>query len=95
MLPIADRHLDYVYDVKKKLEAAGIIWIEVDDRSEKLGYKLREAQLEKVPYMLVVGDKDIENGTVSVRSRKNGDMGAMNVDEFIKLICEEVETKKL
>ena len=95
MLPIADRHLDYVYDVKKKLEAAGIIRIEVDDRSEKLGYKLREAQLEKVPYMLVVGDKDIENGTVSVRSRKNGDMGAMNVDEFIKLICEEVETKKL
>ena len=95
MLPIADRHLDYVYDVKKKLEVAGIIRIEVDDRSEKLGYKLREAQLEKVPYMLVVGDKDIENGTVSVRSRKNGDMGAMNVDEFIKLICEEVETKKL
>ena len=95
MLPIADRHLDYVYVVKKKLEAAGIIRIEVDDRSEKLGYKLREAQLEKVPYMLVVGDKDIENGTVSVRSRKNGDMGAMNVDEFIKLICEEVETKKL
>ena len=92
-LPIADRHLDYVYDVKKKLEDAGIWRIEVDDRSEKLGYKLREAQLEKVPYMIVVGDKDIENGTVSVRSRKNGDMGSMAIDEFIKMIVEEVESK--
>ena len=94
MLPIADRHLDYVYDVKKKLEDNGIIRIEVDDRSEKLGYKLREAQLEKVPYMLVVGDKDIENGTVSVRSRKEGDQGAMNVDEFIAMIKEEIDTKR-
>ena len=92
-LPIADRHLDYVYDVKKKLADSGIIRVEVDDRSEKLGYKLREAQLEKVPYMVVVGDKDIENGTVSVRSRKKGDMGSMNIDEFIKMIVEEVETK--
>ena len=94
-LPIADRHLDYVYEVKKALEAKGIIRLEVDDRSEKLGYKLREAQLEKVPYMIVVGDKDIENGTVSVRSRKKGDMGSMSVDEFVKLICEEVVTKAL
>lgn len=92
-LPIADRHLDYVYDVKKKLADSGIIRVEVDDRSEKLGYKLREAQLEKIPYMVVVGDKDIENGTVSVRSRKKGDMGSMNIDEFIKLIVDEVETK--
>lgn len=94
ILPIADRHLDYVYDVKKKLENNGIIRLEIDDRSEKLGYKLREAQLEKVPYMLVIGDKDIENGTVSVRSRKEGDLGAMPVDDFIKRITEEVETKK-
>ncbi len=95
MLAIADRHLDYIYDVKKKLEAAGIIRVEVDDRSEKIGYKIREAQLEKVPYMLVIGDKDIENNTVSVRSRKDGDIGAMSIDEFIAKICEEVETKKL
>ena len=95
MLAIADRHLDYIYDVKKKLEAAGIVRIEVDDRSEKIGYKIREAQLEKVPYMLVIGDKDIENNTVSVRSRKDGDIGAMSIDEFITKICEEVETKKL
>jgi threonyl-tRNA synthetase len=94
LLPIADRHLDYIYDVKKKLEASGIIRVEVDDRSEKLGYKLREAQLEKVPYMLVVGDKDIENGTVSVRSRKEGDQGAMNVDECIAMIKEEIDTKR-
>ena len=95
LLPIADRHLDYVYEVKKKLEESGIIRLEVDDRSEKLGYKLREAQLEKVPYMLVIGDKDIENGTVSVRERKEGDLGAMSIDDFIKRITEEVETKKL
>ena len=92
-LPIADRHLDYTYEVKKKLEEAGIIRVEVDDRSEKLGFKLREAQLEKVPYMIVIGDKDIENGAVSVRSRKKGDMGSMPVDEFIKMIKEEIDTK--
>ncbi len=95
LLPIADRHLDYVYEVKKKLEAAGICRVEIDDRSEKLGYKLREAQLEKVPYMLVVGDKDIENNVVAVRSRKEGDKGTMSVDEFIAMATEEIETKKL
>ena len=95
LLAIADRHLDYIYEVKKKLEAAGIMRLEVDDRSEKIGYKIREAQLEKVPYMLVIGDKDIENNTVSVRSRKEGDIGAMSVDDFVARIVEEVETKKL
>ncbi len=95
LLAIADRHLDYVYEVKKKLEEAGINRVEVDDRSEKIGYKIREAQLEKVPYMLVIGDKDIENATVSVRERKDGDIGAMSVDAFVERICEEVRTKKL
>lgn len=94
LLPIADRHLDYTYEVKKKLEAAGIIRVEVDDRSEKLGFKLREAQLEKVPYMVVIGDKDVENGAVSVRSRKAGDMGSMSVDEFVEMIKTEVEEKR-
>ena len=93
-LPIADRHLDFVYEVKKKLEARGIWRIEVDDRSEKLGFKLREAQLEKVPYMIVVGDKDVESGAVSVRSRKEGDMGSMDVDAFVDMIVKEVEEKK-
>ena len=95
LLPIADRHLDYVYEIKKQLEANGILRVEVDDRSEKLGYKLREAQLQKVPYMLVVGDKDIENNTVSVRSRKEGDKGAMAIDEFIKAVKEEIDTKRI
>lgn len=94
LLPIADRHLDYTYEFKQKLADSGIIRVEVDDRNEKLGFKLREAQLEKVPYMIVIGDKDIENGAVSVRSRKNGDMGSMAIDEFIKMIKEEIDTKQ-
>ena len=93
LLPIADRHLDYTYEVKKKLEENGIIRVEVDDRSEKIGYKIREAQLEKVPYMLVIGDKDIENGAVSVRDRKEGDLGSMPIDDFVKQITEEVASK--
>ena len=65
------------------------------DRAEKTGYKIREAQLEKIPYMLILGDNEIENKSVSVRSRKNGDMGSMKVDEFVAMAIEEVETKKL
>lgn len=94
LLPIADRHLDYLYDVKKALEAKGIR-CEIDDRSEKIGFKIRSAQLEKVPYMILAGDKDIENGTISVRSRKNGDEGASTVDGFLARILEEVENKAL
>lgn len=94
MLPIADRHLDKIYEIKKQLEAAGIR-VEVDDRSEKIGFKIRSAQLEKVPYMVIVGDKDIENNTVSVRSRKDGEKGAMRVEEFIADITKEIETKAL
>lgn len=94
LLPIADRHLDYLYDVKKKLEANGIR-CEIDDRSEKIGFKIRAAQLEKVPYMLIAGDKDIENGTVSVRSRKNGEQGAVTLDSFLADITEEIKTKAL
>ena len=94
MLPIADRHLDRIYEIKKQLEAAGIR-VEVDDRSEKIGFKIRSAQLEKVPYMVIVGDKDIENNTVSVRSRKDGEKGAMSVEDFIADITKEIETKAL
>lgn len=94
MLPIADRHLDRIYEIKKQLEAAGLR-VEVDDRSEKIGFKIRAAQLEKVPYMVIVGDKDIENGTVSVRSRKQGELGAMRIEEFVKNITEEIESKAL
>ena len=94
LLPIADRHLDYLYDVKKALEAKGVR-CEIDDRSEKMGFKIRAAQLEKVPYMIIAGDKDIENGTISVRSRKDGEQGAMTLDEFVENIMEEIETKAL
>ncbi|MGN0535905.1 MAG: threonine--tRNA ligase [Eubacterium sp.] len=94
LLPIADRHLDYLYEIKKRLEAEGIR-CEVDDRSEKIGFKIRSAQLEKVPYMLLAGDKDIENGTISVRSRKNGDEGAFNPDDFLNRIIEEIKAKAL
>lgn len=93
-LPIADRHLDYVYEVKKQFEAMGIR-CEVDDRSEKIGFKIRSAQLEKVPYMILVGDKDIENKTISVRSRKNGDEGASSVEEFLKRAKEEIDSKEI
>ena len=92
LLPIADRHIDYLNTVKAKLEAAGIR-CEVDDRSEKIGFKIRSAQMEKVPYMLVAGDKDIEAGTVSVRSRKDGDEGASSLEDFIGRITEEIATK--
>lgn len=91
-LPIADRHLDYIYDVKKKFESVGIR-CEVDDRSEKIGFKIRSAQLEKVPYMILVGDKDIEAQTISVRSRKNGDEGACSANEFLARIKEEIDSK--
>lgn len=92
LLPIADRHIDYVRQLQEKLEEAGIR-CELDDRSEKIGFKIRSAQLEKIPYMLVVGDKDIEAGTVAVRSRKNGDEGASTIDEFIERIQKEVAEK--
>ncbi len=92
LLPIADRHLDYIYEVKKELERKGMR-VEIDDRSEKIGFKIREAQLQKVPYMILVGDKDIENNTVSVRDRKEGDLGAMSLDSFIEKAVEEIETK--
>ena len=92
LLPIAARHLDYLYEVKKQLEDKGFR-CEVDDRSEKIGYKIREAQLEKVPYMVVVGDKDIENNTISIRKRKEGDLGAMTVEQFLEKIVPDRDNK--
>ncbi|MDD6251155.1 MAG: threonine--tRNA ligase [Oscillospiraceae bacterium] len=91
-LPVADRHQDYCREVMAKLQAAGVR-CELDDRSEKIGFKIRSAQLEKIPYMILVGDKDIEEGTISVRSRKNGDEGATTLDEFLSRITVEIATK--
>lgn len=94
ILPIADRHFDYAYDIKKTLEEKGMR-VEIDDRSEKIGYKIREAQLQKVPYMFVVGDKDIENNAVSVRHRKEGDLGSMPLSDFIAMAEKEIDTKEI
>ena len=81
ILPIADRHIDYANKIKEQLQKQKFR-VEVDSRSEKIGYKIREAQLQKIPYMLVVGDKEMETNTVGVRSRTDGDIGAMSVEEF-------------
>ena len=93
ILPIADRHHDYAYEVKAKLEALGMR-VEVDTRNEKIGYKIREARLEKLPYMLTVGDAEVENGSVSVRTRgENGDLGAMSYEDFEKRALDEIKSK--
>ena len=94
ILPIGERQHDYAWEIKKQLEENGIR-CELDDRSEKIGYKIREAQLEKVPYMLILGDKEVESGTVGVRSRKDGDKGAMATADFIAEIKSLVESKAL
>ena len=92
VLPVTDRAGEYADQVEAKLSAAGFR-VEVDHRSEKLGYKIREAQGQKIPYMVVVGDKDMENNTVSIRHRSGKDLGAMSQDAFIALLQEAVDTK--
>ncbi len=91
-LPVTDRACDYCAEQAKKLTAMGFR-VEVDYRNEKIGKKIREAQMEKVPYMLIVGDRDIENGTVSPRHRAEGDLGAMSVDAFVALLKDVVDNK--
>ena len=93
LLTIADRHYDYTYDIKRRLEEKGIR-VELDDRNEKIGYKIREARLQKVPYMLIIGDNEVENGTLSVRERgENGDLGSMTADEFIERAVSEDKSR--
>lgn len=91
-LPVTDRAADYCADAAKALEAQGFR-VEVDYRNEKIGKKIRDAQVEKVPYMVVVGDRDMENGTVSPRHRVDGDLGAMSLDNFTALLREVVDSK--
>jgi threonyl-tRNA synthetase len=93
ILPITDRAHDYAKQLEAQLFAKGIR-TESDLRSEKLGYKIREAQMQKIPYMLVVGDRDIENGTVSVRTRGGEDLGAMKPEDFMAKCLHEIETKQ-
>ena len=92
VLPITDKHMDYAYDIKKKLFDMGYR-IEVDERNEKIGYKMREAQVKKIPYMLVVGDQEVENGTVSVRKHGERDTVTMSIDEFVAMLQNKIDTK--
>ena len=94
VIPVSERHLEYAGQIRDQLHAAGLR-CEVDDRSEKMGYKIREAQMMKIPYMLVVGDKEIENGTVAVRSRAGGDLGVMEPAAFLAKAQEEIASRAL
>jgi threonyl-tRNA synthetase len=91
ILPIADAHKEYASKLKEQLEEEGIR-VELDDRQEKIGYKIREAQLQKIPYMLIIGEKEVEANSVGVRSRKEGDIGQMQTADFINKIKEEEKT---
>ena len=92
VLPISEKFLDYADSVREKLEEAGIR-VELDERSEKIGYKIREAQNDKVPYMLIVGQKEADEGLVAVRSRYGGDQGQMSAEAFLQQIEHEITTK--
>lgn len=92
ILPITDNQHEYSNKLKAEFTKVGIR-VNVDDRNEKIGYKIREAQLEKVPYMLVIGQKEVEENSVAIRSRKEGDIGTMKIEEFISKIKEEIENK--
>ncbi len=94
VLPIADRHADYAREVLAALAAAGLEAV-IDDRQEKVNYKIREAQLQKVPYMLVVGDREAADRAVAVRSRSRGDLGATPLDRFVAEALAEVAEKRL
>jgi threonyl-tRNA synthetase len=92
ILPIADRHREHALSVQERLKSAGLR-VELDDRVEKIGYKIREAQLQKVPYMLVLGDREVAEDQVSVRSRTAGDLGARSVADFLRTAIEEIARK--
>jgi threonyl-tRNA synthetase len=92
VLPIADRHADYARGVQARLTQAGVK-VDVDDRQEKIGYKIREAQLQKIPYMLVVGDREAAEGKVAVRHRAGGDLGSIALDEFMAQAAAEIAAR--
>jgi threonyl-tRNA synthetase len=92
VLPIADRHLEYAASVQNRLKAGGLR-VALDERQEKIGYKIREAQLQKIPYMLVVGDREAAEGAVSVRERSGGDKGSSSIDAFLASVLAEIVSK--
>ena len=93
ILPITDKHVAYAKELNDKMFALGLR-VYLDDRNEKIGYKIREAQVQKIPYMLVIGDKEVEEGAVAVRRRSEGDLGAMKADDFITMLQKEITEKK-
>ena len=93
VMPISDSQISYAKEVCKKLEDEGFR-VELDDRQEKIGYKIREAQLHKIPYMLILGEKEVEANAVGVRVRKEGDIGKMSLDDFINRLKEDVKSFK-
>lgn len=93
ILPIAERHMEYALEVKGRLERENLR-VELDSRNEKIGYKIREAQLEKIPYMLVLGDKEAKSGSVALRLRSEEDLGQVKVDEFVSKVSREIKRKK-
>ena len=94
VLPITDRQLEYGRQVKDRLTAAGVR-AQLDDRSEKVNLKIRDAQLQKIPYMLVIGDREAQSGQVAVRHRKHGDLGAKPLEQFVADVLKLIETKDL
>ena len=93
ILPITDNQRDYSIKLKEELQKEKIR-VEVDDRNEKTGYKIREAQMQKIPYMLIIGPKEVEQNIVSIRSREDGDIGTMKIEDFKNKILEEIKNKK-
>ena len=91
-LPIGDEQADYCRAIADRMNAMGMR-VTVDERNEKIGYKIRAAQLEKVPYMLIIGEKETSEGTVAVRSRKKGDLGSMPADDFVAFIKAQIDSK--
>jgi threonyl-tRNA synthetase len=94
VLPISESQLEYARSVEAELKTAGLR-VETDARDDKIGHKIREAQVQQVPYMLVLGRREVESGAVAVRHRRKGDLGQMKPEEFLALIGEEVESKRI
>ena len=88
MLPISEKFVDYAKSVERELVNAGVR-VEVDESNEKLGYKIRQCELQKIPYLLIVGEKEVADGVVSVRKRKDGDKGSMTVAQFLEMTAED------
>ena len=92
IMPIADRHHDYAREIYQQLRRQ-MIRVELDNRNEKIGFKIREAEVQKVPYMLIIGDKEIEKQQIAVRHKGEGDLGAMEIANFVSRISEEIKSK--